>query len=292
MKIFTDQLSRRKFVKLTSWTAASALLALQLPFLRRVSAFTTSNRMFAPEKWANRKISTTENSTAPEVREIQIRIAGFVEMHAKQVFLKTTGIFDEQTKATLQRFQYAYGLPATGEFTEKEAQILNSLEKDDGSTLHTNWKDFASSDTKTFEGGTEVHPAIVQENCRRMMWRVEAMNRKLWNAGIQAKDQKLTVRSGFRSIKRNNEINGKVNSYHTYGVACDVYNRNIDSARIYAMAKTCGFSGIIHYPKEYRDPAFVHCDIRMEVYPDHFDRKWLWSDVPVSESGQQDGTSD
>jgi hypothetical protein len=269
------------------------------------AACTPTSGMFDPIHWTGRELKL--NDQGDEVRELQIRIGGFISSTIQQTYLKVSHIFDNATVETLKRFQSAYGLPTTGVFTAKEAEILHSLEKDDGSTLNYQFSQFYSNDGKQFTGGTEPNSDIVKENIRRLMWRLEALNKKIGFV--------VFPKSGFRSITHNNQVGGVTNSYHTFGCAVDVTKKEYMSGnqgftcglpnrglsqeiidtqtamikKIADTAKSCGFSGVREYGPTSRPIPFVHLDIRMEIYPNHWDQKWWWPEPQNNCKENSDG---
>jgi len=96
--------------------------------------------------------------------------------------------------------------------------VLNSLESADGSPAHFNWSEFYSHDGSGFSGG-KVSEAVVRENVRRLMYKLEALRGKTGNNSI-------TVNSGFRSIAHNRAVGGASNSQYLYGVAADIVASN------------------------------------------------------------------
>jgi zinc D-Ala-D-Ala carboxypeptidase len=49
-----------------------------------------------------------------DVRELQIRVAGWASDSSRQAFLNVSGYFDAPTEAAVRRFQQAHGLPVGG----------------------------------------------------------------------------------------------------------------------------------------------------------------------------------
>lgn len=69
----------------------------------------------------------------------------------------------------------------------------------------------------------------------------------------------LIVTSGYRSVRRNQEVGGALNSFHLRGMAVDISTRTFSPSMLYRFIKGAfqvGFGGIIVYP------FHVHLDIR------------------------------
>ena len=98
-----------------------------------------------------------------DVRELQIRVAGWAADSPSKTHVAVDGVFGAQTEAAVKRFQRAYGLTVDGIVGPQTQAVLNSLEKSDGSTKHFNWSEFYSNDGKGFSGG-KVGAATVREN--------------------------------------------------------------------------------------------------------------------------------
>jgi len=202
-----------------------------------------------------------EGMNGNDVKELQIRIAGWAADSASQTYLVLDGDFGPATKAALMRFQKAYGLTIDGIMGPETQAKLNSLEDSDGSTAHFAWSEYYSKDGSGFTGGS-VSATVVKENVRRLMWKLEALRKKAGNNPI-------TVTSGFRSISHNAAVGGASNSMHTYGIAADIKISGVSVASVNSYARTCGFSGIIRYS------TFNHLDSRME-YP-YGAQFWYWA---------------
>ncbi|WP_207732241.1 D-Ala-D-Ala carboxypeptidase family metallohydrolase [Heliobacterium chlorum] len=196
-----------------------------------------------------------------DVKELQIRVAGFAADWPSNSYVDADGVFGEQTKAAVVRFQRAYGLTADGVVGPQTEQALNNLEDSDHSTKHFDWNEFYSQDGSQFSGGM-VDAATVKENVRRMMWKLEALRKK-------AGDQPVIINSGYRSVSHNTAVSGSADqSQHQYGIAADVAVVGQSASKVSTLAKTCGFSGIIIHDD------FVHLDNRIEYnYGATF---WWW----------------
>ncbi|RWZ54775.1 muramoyltetrapeptide carboxypeptidase [Halobacillus fulvus] len=200
-------------------------------------------------------------STGSDVRELQIRVAGYAADSAAQTYVIVDGVFGNGTEAAVKRFQRAYGLTADGIAGPQTHTQLNALEASDGSTANFAFSEFYSKDGSGFSGGN-VGASQVKENVRRLMYKLEALRKKLGNVPV-------TINSGFRSLTHNANVGGSSNSMHTYGIAADIDPAGKTPSQVASTAKSCGFSGVILYN------TFVHVDSRMEY--SYGARYWYWA---------------
>lgn len=204
----------------------------------------------------------SEGASGADVKELQIRVAGWAADGAAKTYVATDGAFGPGTKAAVIRFQKAYGLTADGVVGPATQSKLNSLEDaGDGSTLNFEFSEFYSKDGSGFSGGN-VGSATVKENVRRMMYKLEAVRKKAGNNSI-------TVNSGFRSLSHNAAVGGASNSQHTYGIAADIVVNGYSPTGVANIAKSSGFSGVIIYS------TFTHVDSRVE-YPAYGAASYYW----------------
>lgn len=203
-----------------------------------------------------------QGDSGADVRELQIRVAGWAADSPSRTYVAVDGVFGPGTEAAVKRFQRAYGLSPDGVVGPATQSALNSLERSDGSTAHFAWSEFYSKDGSAFSGGN-VGSATVKENVRRLMYKLEALRKKAGNAPV-------VINSGFRSIQHNRNVGGASNSMHTYGIAADIAVSGKTPAQVREIAKTCGFSGIE------RGSSYVHTDSRIE-YP-YGAQRWWWVD--------------
>lgn len=201
----------------------------------------------------------SEGSSGADVRELQIRVAGWAADSPQQTVVGVDGQFGPGTRAAVIRFQRAYGLSADGVVGPQTQAKLNELESPNG-TKHFSYSEFYSKDGSRFNGGN-VSAATVQENVRRMMYKLEAIRVKLGN-------RPMNVNSGFRSISHNRNVGGASNSQHTYGIAADISVSGVSTTTVRNAAKSSGFSGI------YSEGSFTHMDSRVE-YP-YGTQSWWW----------------
>lgn len=195
-----------------------------------------------------------------DVRELQIRVAGWAANSPSKTYVSVDGAFGPNTEAAVRRFQSGYGLTVDGIAGPETQNVLNWLESSDGSTRHFAWSEFHSKDGSGFSGG-KVSASTVRENIRRLMYKLEALRKKAGNNAVY-------INSGFRSVSHNSAVGGASNSQHMYGIASDNRVANRTPYQVQEIAKTCGFSGIIRYS------TFVHTDSRVE-YP-YGAQFWYW----------------
>ena len=201
-----------------------------------------------------------EGMSGEDVKELQIRVAGWAADSPVQTYVAVDGQFGPGTSAAVKRFQRAYGLTADGIVGPQTMAKLNDLESSTG-TKHFSYSEFYSGDGSGFNNG-KVSAATVKENVRRMMYKLEALR-------VKAGNKPVTINSGFRSITYNSKVGGVSNSQHMYGIASDIAISGVSSSTVKSIAKTCGFSGI------YSEATFTHMDSRVE-YP-YGSQSWWWN---------------
>jgi hypothetical protein len=197
-----------------------------------------------------------------DVRELQIRVAGWASDGSRQVSLNVSGYFDASTEAAVRRFQQAHGLPAGGVVDQATHGRLGAMATADGSTTHFEWSQFASPDGSGFAGGT-VDEATVRENVRRLMYKLEALRHKLDGREVE-------VRDGFHSSDHRARLRGPADSTHTYGGTADIAVAGLTTYAVYQAAQSCGFSGLGSYVQ-----SWLHCDSRAE-YGHGAPAAWSW----------------
>lgn len=203
-----------------------------------------------------------QGQTGADIKELQIRVAGWAADSASHSYVSVDGDFGPGTLAAVKRFQSAYGLSVDGVAGPNTQAKLNALQSSDNSTLHFDWSEFTSKDGSGFGGG-KVGASTVQENVRRLMYKLEALRVKIGNVAI-------TVNSGFRSIAHNAAVGGASNSMHLYGVAADL-DSSVGTLTLYRKAETSGFSGL-----ETHNTDHQHVDSRVEYA--YGSQSWWWQD--------------
>lgn len=196
-----------------------------------------------------------------DVRELQIRIAGWASDDARRSFLSVSGTFDPPTAAAVRRFQKAYGLPDERVVGAAMRDQLSALGAADGSTAHFEWAQFAAPDGGGFAGGTPDE-ATVRENVRRLMYKLEALRHKV-------DGREVVVRTGFHGTEYRASRLTPAGGVHSHGSAADITVPGMTTYAVYRVAQTCGFSGLGSYVQ-----SWLHCDSRAEHDPD---ASWSWA---------------
>lgn len=66
------------------------------------------------------------------------------------------------------------------------------------------------------------------------------------------------ITSGYRCPEHNAEVGGVPNSFHTQGIACDIYCDGVSVEELAQIAEECGAQGVGRYYSQ----GFVHVDVR------------------------------
>jgi peptidoglycan hydrolase-like protein with peptidoglycan-binding domain len=204
-----------------------------------------------------------QGASGADVTELQIRVAGWATSTAGHTRVAIDGDFGPGTATAVRLFQGAYGLGVDGIVGPATQAQLNALEQSDGSTAHFDWSEFTDRVSGTFDGG-KVSASAAKENVRRLMYKLEALRKKLGNTPI-------TVNSGFRSIAHNASVGGASDSMHLYGTAADLDVPGVANKTVYQKSETCGFSGLETYTEDHQ-----HVDSRADL-----GRAWWWEDGTV-----------
>lgn len=175
-------------------------------------------------------------ATGADVRELQIRVAGWA---GSGVNIAADGQYGPQTEAAVRGFQQAYGLGADGVAGPSTFAKIYELQDPDCSPAHF---DFAEVDGGCGAGGYaggSVDAATVRENLKAAMWRAEALRHQLG-------DRPLRVTSGFRSTACDASVGGSGSGQHTYGTAIDLVGVGgaPSLCQIARQARSAGFGGI------------------------------------------------
>jgi zinc D-Ala-D-Ala carboxypeptidase len=202
-----------------------------------------------------------------DVATLQSRVAGWAARHGE---VPVNGVYGAPTRAAVARFQAAYGLPASGVADNRAYAQLARLQDRDCSPAHFSLSQFTSSQVcgRDLDGG-KVPRRVIEANLARLMWKLEALERKLHGAP-------LTVTSGFRSVSCNLRVGSTTNSQHLYGTAADVISPKVSLCTIALAARDAGFSGIIG-PGAPGHDNHVHLDSRAENQDDGMPDTFYWS---------------
>lgn len=242
---------RKRFPLMMKFFIVFSVVALALPMF-----FTTESA--EAYSW---KRTLKRGDSGADVRELQIRVAGWAADSPSQTYVAVDGVFGAGTEAAVKRFQRAYGLTADGIVGPQTQAKLNALEASDGSTVNFNWSEFHSKDGSGFSGG-KVGSATVKENVRRMMYKLEAVRKKAGNSPV-------IINSGFRSVSHNSRVGGASNSMHMYGVAADIKINGKTPTQVRSIVRTSGFSG------SYAESTYNHIDSRIEY--NYGSKFWYWN---------------
>jgi hypothetical protein len=210
----------------------------------------------------------------PHVRALQTRLAGWFPVTDQTVF-EIDGVFSEQTKVALERFQAHYGLGIDGVAGTSTFAALSLLEDEDRYTIHFDFSEFwqnrnsscskeANKYAGTFAGGM-VPESKVKRNVKRMMWRLEALRAKLG-------DKPIAINSGFRSVAYNRCIRGATYSQHMYGTAIDM--RVVEATN--RRSRNVGKRSQVHGIGCYSSLSHNHFDLRMQNESLEGARAWWW----------------
>ncbi|MGH2730585.1 MAG: D-Ala-D-Ala carboxypeptidase family metallohydrolase [Actinomycetota bacterium] len=203
-----------------------------------------------------------EGDTGPDVRALQVRVAGWFGRSNRKTFL-IDGDFGPRTAGAVKAFQRHFGLDVDGVAGAGTFEILTRLEDGNGSTAHFDYSEFwqnknpacsakANAYAGTFQGGM-VAPGKVKRNVRRLMWRLEAVRAK-------GGRHPIGINSGFRSVAYNDCIGGARASQHLYGSAADNRMAEVANRAERDLARRSQLSGIGCYGSL----SHNHFDIRMD----------------------------
>jgi zinc D-Ala-D-Ala carboxypeptidase len=202
-----------------------------------------------------------------DVADLQTRVAGWAPMHGD---VPVDGVYDAPTKAAVARFQAGYGLPATGVADRRTYDEITRLEGRDCSPAHFPMAQFTTAQTcgHDLDAG-KIPRRKIEANLGRLMWKLEALQRKLHGGPLK-------ITSGFRTVRCNLQVGTATNSQHIYGTAADVISPKIPLCTIARAARDSGFSGIIG-PGAPGHSDHVHLDSRAENKDDGMPDTFYWS---------------
>jgi zinc D-Ala-D-Ala carboxypeptidase len=188
-----------------------------------------------------------------DVREVQIRVAGWARDLGdlgRSPFLPITGRYGADTARCVQRFQLGYAIePDDGEVGEATWDRLDRLARPDDSTLHFDWIELLRRDADR-----PVAPEI-RENARRLMYKLEALRRKLG-------DLEITIKAGYvATATAGGEEQIGDDRLHAIAAAVDFTAFGAPRPVCYRTALTSGFTGLGPIDRHWQ-----HVDSRSE-YP-------------------------
>ena len=207
----------------------------------------------------------SNGSSGSDVAQLQIRIAGWT---GYREYIAIDGAFGNQTEAALKRFQSAYGLTVDGVAGTQTYNKLYDIQDADCTPAHFS---YAEMDDDCYGGwsGGKVSATTAKSNALRVMWKLEALRKKL-------SGNPLIVTTAFRSVECNNRVGGASNSQHLYGTAADLVSGYVSLCTIAQSSRYAGFSGIFGpgYPGH---NDHVHVDSRAENNNDGITNGYSWS---------------
>ncbi|MFI0794657.1 D-Ala-D-Ala carboxypeptidase family metallohydrolase [Micromonospora rubida] len=173
-----------------------------------------------------------QGSTGEDVRQLQIRIAGYPGYNSS---ISLDGVFGPATHAALIRFQQAYGLSADGAAGPQTFSKLYALQDDDCTPINFTYAELNQCNS-TWAGGA-VAASTAKFNALVSMWKLQAMRHALGDVSIN-------ISSGFRSVACNNAVGGASNSRHMYGDGVDLVG-SPSFCRMAQQARYHGFGNIL-----------------------------------------------
>ncbi|HEX6686785.1 MAG TPA: D-Ala-D-Ala carboxypeptidase family metallohydrolase [Candidatus Limnocylindrales bacterium] len=152
----------------------------------------------------------TEGTSGEDVRQLQIRLAGYPGYNAT---LALDGVFGPATDAAVTRFKQAYGLPADGIAGSGVYNQIYALQDADCTPVNFSYAELNNCNS-TWAGGA-VSASTAKFNALVTMWKLQALRKALGSRPI-------TISSGFRSHACNDAVGGAPTSRHLYGDAADM----------------------------------------------------------------------
>ncbi|MEV1286518.1 D-Ala-D-Ala carboxypeptidase family metallohydrolase [Micromonospora sp. NPDC049679] len=191
-----------------------------------------------------------EGSTGEAVRQLQIRVAGWV---GQDEVLSVDGEYGARTAAAVKRFQAGYGLGADGVAGPQTFNKIYELQDNDCTPIHFTYAELDKCGDN-YTGSSKASQATAKARTLQVMWQLEALRRKLG-------DDPLRVTSGFRNDACNARAGGAADSPHLYGLSGDLGSGPHSLCTIYRAARSAGFSGLLGpgYPGH---DDHVHADNR------------------------------
>jgi peptidoglycan hydrolase-like protein with peptidoglycan-binding domain len=199
-----------------------------------------------------------------DVREVQIRVGGWArdaDDLTAPAFLPINGVYGPETSESVRRFQQGYEIGRyDGEVGDATWDVLSRLARPDSSTAHFDWPELIRSDP-----GHQVTPEI-HENARRLMYKLEALRRKLGDIEINVKAAYVTTATNPQETQIGDC------AWHRFGAAVDITAFGAARPLWYRTALTCGFTGLGPIDRHWQ-----HCDSRAEIPPTGLTAPWYAS---------------
>jgi zinc D-Ala-D-Ala carboxypeptidase len=218
-----------------------------------------------------------QGMSGSDVRALQVRVAGWGGFRN---YVNIDGDFGSETEAAVRRFQNAYNLTVDGIAGPQTFNKIYALQDADCTPIHFAYEEFDNSGTcgeQNFGANLGSHgmsATEVKANLRRVMWKLEALRRRLDQLDGRIENTGLPIISGFRSHQCQLQVNpGAHPSQHEFGMAADIGLSTYSNCTIARQAQYAGFSSVLGrgYPDH---DDHVHVDMADENPNDGLADDW------------------